>query len=53
MKNDTWEKFWDIGLRTWKYGYFAPLMAAWFVLKRQGGYVFHLRALYRLTFRFR
>lgn len=33
-----------------KYGYFAPLSAAWFAVKRPGSYLRHLRALYRLDF---
>lgn len=35
---------------TLKYGYFAPLTAAWLSVKRPGGYFWHLRALYKLAF---
>jgi len=35
---------------TWKYGYFAPLTAAYFAATRKGNYFWHLRALYRLCF---
>lgn len=37
--------------RTLRYGYFAPLQAAWLARTRKGGYFRHLRALYRLTFK--
>ncbi|MDP2401136.1 MAG: hypothetical protein Q8M66_04090 [Actinomycetota bacterium] len=33
------------------YGYFAPLTAAYLVLTRPGHYLWHIRALYRLSFR--
>lgn len=39
------------GVKETPRGYFAPLTAAWFASKRHGGYFWHLRALYRLTFR--
>jgi hypothetical protein len=35
---------------TWRYGYFAPLTAAWIAITRSGNYFWHLRALYRLSF---
>lgn len=34
----------------YKYGYFAPLVAAILTIKRSGGYWLHCRALYRLAF---
>lgn len=40
-------KGWRGGLR---YGYFAPVTAAWLAITRRGSYLHHLRALYRLTF---
>ena len=35
---------------TCRYGYFAPLTAAWLAITRSGNYFRHLRALYRLSF---
>lgn len=35
---------------TWRYGYFAPLTAAYLALTRSGSYLWHIRALYRLCF---
>ena len=35
---------------TWRYGYFAPLTAAGLAITRPGNYLWHLRALYRLSF---
>lgn len=37
----------DTGNRTLRYGYFAPIQAAWLMWTRKGGYFRHLRALYR------
>lgn len=41
----------DAAMRTLRYGYFAPLQAAWLTRTRRGGYFRHLKALYRLAFR--
>jgi len=35
---------------TVRYGYFAPLTAAWLFATRSGSYGWHLKALYRLAF---
>ena len=35
---------------SWRYGYFAPVTALYFAMTRKGGYLWHLRALYRLCF---
>lgn len=37
--------------RSWRYGYFAPIMALYYSMTRPGSYITHLRALYRLCFR--
>ena len=37
-------------IKTYKYGYFAPLQAVALAVQRKGGYLWHLRALYRLCF---
>ena len=36
-------------LRTIKYAYFSPFTAAWFKLKRGGGYIRYVLALHRLA----
>lgn len=38
-------------MRVLRYGYFAPLQAAWLTTRRPGGYCRHLAALSRLEFR--
>jgi hypothetical protein len=45
-----WQFFCKACVRTWKYGYFAPLIALVAACARPGSYVWHVRALYRLTF---
>lgn len=45
------DAFLDAAHKTLKYGYFAPLTALRFTVTRHGNYFWHLRALYRLTFR--
>lgn len=37
-------------IATWRYGYFAPLIALRLTLTRKGSYFRHLKALYRLSF---
>ena len=49
MLTDFANMAYKVGRRTWKYGYFAPLLAGWVCLRRNGNYLFHLRALPRLT----
>lgn len=44
---ESFMKGWRGGL---KYGYFAPITAAWLAITRRGTYLFHLRAIYRLAF---
>lgn len=44
------EAFMKGARRALKYGYFAPITAAWLASTRHGSYLRHLRALYRLTF---
>ena len=34
--------------RSIKYGYFVPLQALYLCFKKQGGFVLHCRAIYRL-----
>lgn len=50
MKTDLKSTFKRSLHRTLHYGYFAPLTALWLTLKRPGGYIKHLLALYRLCF---
>lgn len=45
-----WYSFRHGFIRGLKYGYFAPLMVLVAACTRPGGYLRHLRALYRLTF---
>lgn len=49
--NDLLDEFKNAAVRTWRYGYFAPLTAVYLALTRQGGYLRHIRALYRLSFK--
>ena len=37
-------------LGTWRYGYFAPIIAARLAITRPGHYFWHLKALYRLSY---
>lgn len=49
--NDFLAGFKHAAVGTWRYGYFAPLTAAYLALTRPGSYLWHIRALYRLSFR--
>ncbi|MHB1300517.1 MAG: hypothetical protein ACYCY8_06590 [Burkholderiales bacterium] len=37
-------------LGTWRYGYFAPIIALKLTITRSGHYFWHLKALYRLSY---
>lgn len=54
MMNSSLEQLWSGFIRgmvgTWRYGYFAPLQALFFFATRPRGYLWHLKALYRLCF---
>lgn len=54
MANDVMYQFSQGFKRAWigtyRYGYFAPIQALFLALTRKGGYVWHFKALYRLSF---